>query len=131
MQVQFKFRFSEEHLLTSHLRYRHQVWWRPPFQGLKWVLATMISLLLIFAAYRGVPMLSAFFGAILSALLLGWSIDSWIIRKRFRKSPLHNDDIAFTFFEDGAHVVGQTSEVRIGWAAYPKARRFKDGMLLF
>jgi hypothetical protein len=135
MDAQYRFRFSEDHLLTSFLRYRQQVWWRRAFLGLKWFLAIPFALALALAVYAGSKGLAALFGgifgAVLGALLLGWRIDAWLIRKRFRKSPFHNDEIAFAMSESGSHVVGRDSEVRVGWTKFTRARRFEDGLLLF
>src|SRR5262245_24525218 len=101
MGIEYRFRFSEDHLLTSLLRYRQQVWWRRPFHVLKWVLAVPIGGLLILCAVNGQVVLSGVFGAVLGALLLGWPIDAWIIRKRFRKSPFHDDEIVFRLSDEG------------------------------
>lgn len=131
MHSHFHFCFSEDHLLTSFLRYRKQLWWRRLFSGLKWFLAAVLVALLALAVFMGSVILGGFVGAIVGALLLGWPIDAWLIRRRFRKSPFHNDDIAFVMSESGSHIVGRDSEVRIGWASFTKARRFADGLLLF
>jgi hypothetical protein len=135
MNVQYRFRFSEDHLLTSFLRYRQQVWWRRAFLGLKWVLIVPFAAVLGLAIYSGAKALAAIFGgvfgAILGALLLGWRIDAWLIRKRFRKSPFHDDEITFSISGDGSHVVGRDSDVRLGWSKFTRARRFPDGLLLF
>lgn len=131
MGTEYRFRFSEDHLLTSLLRYRQQIWWRRPFYGLKWVLAVLSALLLILCAVNGLVIPAGIFGAVLGALLLGWPIDAWITRRRFRKSPFHDDDITLSLSEEGSHVVGRNHEVRVGWDTYTKARRFKDGLLLF
>jgi hypothetical protein len=71
------------------------------------------------------------FAAIAGSLTLGWPIDAWVIKRRFRKSPYHNDEIALTLSEEGLHVVGRASETRLAWSNLTKARRFKDGLLLF
>lgn len=131
MQAVYRFRFSEDYLLASFLRYRRQVWWRRPFQALKWVLAIPSAAGMLVFAYMGFVVPAAIFGAILGSLLLGWPIDAWILRRRFRKSPYHNDEIAFTLSASGAHALGRTSEVRIDWQTFTKARRFDDGLLLF
>jgi len=135
MHAQYRFRFSEDHLLTSFLRYRQQLWWRRSFLGLKWVLAVPFAAALSFAVYGGAKVLAAvfggIFGAILGALLLGWRIDAWLIRRRFRRSPFHNDEITFSISGSGSHVVGRDSDVRIGWSTFTRARRFPDGLLLF
>jgi hypothetical protein len=131
MQAEYRFRFSEDHLLTSLLRFRQQVWWRKPFIGLKWILGLTFAIPLVIFVYKGIPALAGIFGAIVGALLLGWPIDAWIVRRRFRKSPFHDDEIVFSISERGSHVVGRNSETLVGWANFTKARRFKDGLLLF
>jgi hypothetical protein len=131
MSVEYRFRFSEDHLLTSILRYRQQVWWRRPFYGLKWVLAVLLGVLVAICVANGLPIPAGIFGGFLGILLIGWPIDSWIARRRFRKSPYHNDELTFYLSKDGVHIVGRDHEVRIGWSTYTKARRFKDGLLLF
>lgn len=88
-------------------------------------------MLLGLSIWKGLVVPSGVFGGILGMTLLGWPIDAWIARRRFRKSPFHNDEIVFALSEDGTHAVGLNSEVRAGWAVFTKARRFKDGMLLF
>jgi hypothetical protein len=127
----FHFRFSEEHLITSLLRHRQQVWWRIPFIGLKWFLAAVLGACLVLVVYLGYGTMAGVIGGILGVLLLGWPIDVWNMRRGFRKSPYHNDEITFSLSESGSQVVGRDSEVRIGWASYTKARRFGDGLLLF
>ncbi len=130
MPSHFHFHFSEDHLITSLLRHRQQIWWRRPFIGLKWLLATILGALLVLVVLKGAGALSGVLGGILGMLVLGWPIDVWLIRKRFRKSPFYNDEIAFSISESGVHVVGRDSEVRLGWVIFTRARRFSDGLLL-
>jgi hypothetical protein len=131
MDTVYRFRFTDEHLITSHLRYRQQVWWRRPFFVFKWLIAALAAMLLGVAAMAGSVVLGGIFGAILGVLLLGWPIDRWFMRNSFQKSPFRNSDITFSLSREGAHVVGTNEEVRVGWPIYTKARRFKDGLLLF
>lgn len=131
MHSHFRFCFSEDLLIASFLRYRKQLWWRQPFIGLKWILAAVLLALLGLAVLLGSVALAGIVGGIIGMLVIGWPIDAWLLRRRFRKSPFHNDDIAFALSDSGAHVVGRDSEVRIGWASFTKARRFADGLLLF
>lgn len=135
MHAQYRFRFSEDHLITSFIRFRQQARWRRVFLAVKWVVGVLLALLFAFAVYTGAQVPAAIFGgllgAVLGASLLGWRIDAWLIRKRFRKSPFHDDEITFSMSEAGAHVVGKDSEVHIGWSRFTRARRFPDGLLLF
>ena len=131
MHSRYNFQFSEEHLIASILRSRQQVWWRRPFIGSKWLLVGVCGIILIVVVLKGMVNVAGVIGGVLGILILGWPIDVLLIRKNFRKSPFHNDEIAFTLTEDGAHVVGRNSEVRVGWSSFTKARRFSDGLLLF
>ena len=135
MQPQYRFRFSEEHLLTSFLRYRQQLWWRKWFLGLKWVLAIPFAAVLGLAVYSGAKLLATvlggLFGMVLGGLTLGWRIDALLLRRRFRRSPYYNDDITYFLSEEGSRVLGRDSEVRIGWSSFTRARRYPDGLLLF
>ena len=131
MTAEYRFRYSEDYLLTSLMRYRQQTWWRRPFYTLKWILAVLLAVPLVFLAVNELFIPAGIVGAILGALFIGWPIDAWIARKNLRKSPLHNDEIAFSLSEEGSRLVGREHEVRVGWTLYTKARRFKDGLLLF
>lgn len=86
---------------------------------------------MLFAVSKGYGTLAGIVGCIPAILLVGWPIDKWFTRKRFRKSPFHNDDIAFSLSDNGVRIVGRNSEVKVGWVNFTKARRFKDGLLLF
>ena len=129
--IQYRFKFTDEFLLTASLRYRRQLWWRRPFHALKGTLAIVILGLGVLCAAFGSRWTLVAFAAFAGALTLGWPIDAWVIRRRFRKSPYRNDDIVFSLSEDGAHITGRDSEVRMGWSSFTKVRRFKDGVLLF
>jgi hypothetical protein len=131
MNAEYRFRFSEEHLLTSFTHHRQQAWWRRLFPVPKWVLTGAFCFAVVFAVYKGIPTLAGFSGGILGLLLLGRPIESWNMRRQFRRSPFHNDQIALTLSESGSHAVGLDSEVRIGWERFTKARRVKDGLLLY
>lgn len=130
MQVKYRCQFSEDHFLLSLLRYQQQVWWLRPFFEFKWLLVFLFGVPMVFFAYKGVPVLAAvFMGGI--ALSMSWPIHAWIIRRRFRKSPFHNEEIEFSLSASGTHAFSGNSEVRNSWAIYTGARRFKDGLMLF
>ena len=127
----YQFRFSEEHLLESHRRYRKQLWWRRPFHVAKGLLAIPIVALGAFCIAMGWILGSAIFGAVLGIMYLSWPIDAWIIRRRFRKSPYHNEDLTYELADSGVHVVGKQQDVRFTWELFTKSLRFRDGLLLF
>jgi len=76
------------------------------------------------ASTKGFPSWRSF------SLLLSAPAIARLALHRFRQSPFYNDEIDFSLSENGSHARGRHSEVRHGWEAYTKARRFKDGLLL-
>ncbi len=129
--AQYRFTFSEEFLIEANLRYRRQLPWRRPFYGIKGVLAFILLALGVFVAVAAKWWLLVPFAAFAGALFLGWPIDAWFLRRRFRKSPYHNDEISLTISDEGIHGAGRSSETRLNWSLITKARRFSDGLLLF
>ena len=83
MSAEYRFRFSEDHLLTSFARYRQQVWWRRPFQGVKWVLALLLGVFAVVCVVNGLGSLAGIFGGLVVLLVAGGPIDAWLIRTRF------------------------------------------------
>jgi hypothetical protein len=129
MGIEYRIHFSEEHLLTSIKRYGQLIWWRRPFfRAFTLLLAALLFALSVIYQFHQA---AVFFGAALVALPFTRPLDAWLVRRRFRRSPYHNDEVAFELSEVGAHSVGRNDEVRLSWAAFTKARRFKDGLLLF
>lgn len=126
MQITYRFQFSEDHLFTGFLRNLQQRWW----VRFKWPLALLFAVALVVSASEGIPALAAVF-AVGIALLLSAPAIARLALHRFRQSPFYNDEIDFLLSESGSHARGRNSEVRHGWEAYTKARRFKDGLLLF
>jgi hypothetical protein len=131
MPNQYKFTFSEEFLLTATLRYRQQLSWLRTFHRVKWPLLFVFMAYATFTAVVVDYSLLILFVFMAGALFLGWPIDAWLLRRRFRKSPYHNDQILLSLSDEGLHVVGLTSEIRLSWPVFTKARRFSDGLLLF
>ena len=129
--AQYRFTFSEEYLIEANLRFRRQLPWRRPFYGLKGVLAFILLALGAFVAVAAKWWLLVPFGAFAGALFLGWPIDAWLLRRRFRKSPYYNDEIALAISDEGIHGSGRSSETRLNWSIITKARRFSDRLLLF
>ena len=125
MQITYRFQFSQAHVLTGFLRNLQQVWW----VRFKWPLALLFALALAVCVYEGLPVLAVVF-AVGIALLLSAPAIARLALHRFRQSPFYNDEIEFSLSESGSHARGRHSEVRHGWEAYTKARRFKDGLLL-
>ncbi len=134
MNIEYRFNFSEEHLLTARLRRRQLISWLHRFDWFKRILVIPAALLLGFCIMRGLVVPSAILAWALAGMLMSWPLnawDTWLIRRRFRKSPYYGDEIVFAITENGTHAVGRNSEVRIGWASFTKARRFRDGTILF
>jgi len=131
MKAQYQFVFSEDFLVAANVRYRRQHPWHRFSHGVNGVLAFMLLALGAFFALMVKLWLVIPFGAIAGSLFLGQPIDAWILRRRFRKSPYYNDAISLTLSDEGFLGVGRTSEARLQWPVFTKARRFSDGLLLF
>ena len=131
MDAVYQFQFSESHLLESFLRYRKTLWWRRPFHAAKGVLAIVVAALGVLCVWVGFVLGAGIFGAVLGIMYLAWPIDSWVLRRRFRRSPYHNDQITYRVSAEGMHVSGRDHEMRMDWNVFTKARRFRDGLLLF
>lgn len=133
--AEFRSRYDETFLLTALSRHRRQLWWRGPYDGVRWSLAAVMVLLTAVAAYSGalIPsvVLGGFAGALLGAILLGDPIDAWIVKNRLRKSPFHNNDLTFRLAPEEIHITGNNEDARLKWSAFSKARRFPDGLLLY
>jgi hypothetical protein len=131
MNEHYRFTFSEDYLIAANLRYRQQVAGRRWFFTLKWFLGAVLLALGALCAVFAARWLFVAFGAIAGSLLLGWPIDKWLMKRRLRKSPVWNDNVAFTFSGEGVYVTTRDSESKIAWSGFTKARRFRDGLLLF
>ncbi|MCB1824032.1 MAG: YcxB family protein [Candidatus Competibacteraceae bacterium] len=131
MEATYKFRFSEDHLLAAMCKYREQIWWRRPFTKHRWSLAALAAIGLACCIYFGSVIGSGAFGGVIGATVLGWPIDAWIIRRRFRKSPYHDDEVSITLSNEGFRAIGKTTNLEVQWSTYTKAWRFRDGLLLF
>lgn len=133
--AEFRVRYDERYLLSGISRHRRQLWWRGPYDLLRWSLAALMALLTGIAFYAGAFMptvvLGGFTGALLGAILLGDPIDAWILKRRLRKSPFHNNDLVFRLSSTEIHASGNNEDTHLKWAAFSKARRFSDGLLLY
>ena len=133
--AEFRVRYDETYLICAFARHRRQLWWRGPYDVVRWSLAVVMGVLTGIAVYGGalIPavILGGFTGALLGAILLGDPIDAWLIKRRLRKSPFHNNDLVFRLTADEIHVVGNNEETHLKWSAFSKARRFPDGLLMY
>lgn len=131
MEVNYIFRYTTEHLLTSMLRYREQTWWRRPFVKYRWPLVALFGICAIGAVSYKFQILTIVTIGVIGALVLGWPIDSWLASNRFKKSPYYNDDLTVELSEEGFNSAGGNNKINLTWDAFTKARRFPDGLLLF
>lgn len=131
MSTYYTFKYTNNHLITSMERYRQQLWWRRPFIVYRWpiVITCLVSLPVSFHFHLKIVFILT--GAALGALLLGWPIDKWNTKHRFKKSPYYNDELVITLSDDGFQAKGTNNEVKLNWNAFTKAVRFSDGVMLF
>jgi hypothetical protein len=131
LNADFQFCFSEDHLITSFLRHEQQNKWLRPIRKAKWSLGLLLIAATVLAVLAGFGSLGAASGAMFVILFIGRPIELWQSCRRFRKSPFHNDEVAFSLSDGGAHIRGNSSELKVGWPIFTKARRFEDGLLLY
>jgi hypothetical protein len=131
MSSEYHFRFSEDFLLEASSRYRKQLWWFNPFRVVRWASVIPLMFLTAWCFFYGLSVPAIILSVVIFVFFLGPAIDPWLVRRRFRKSPYHDDDILLTISDEGVTVIGRTSESRLKWASFTKARRFSDGLLLF
>ncbi len=133
--AEFRVRYDEQYLLSAISRHRRQLWWRGAYDLLRWSLAAVMALLTGIVFYSGAFMpsvvLGGFTGALLGSILLGDPIDAWILKRRLRKSPFHNNNLVFRVSPTDIHASGNNEDTHLKWTAYSKARRFSDGLLLY
>lgn len=131
MEAEYKFRFTDDFLVEAVKRHRSSVWWRSPFVGAKWVLAVACAFLMWIAVTNDIEWLTILFGGLIGALVLGWPIDVLILRYRFRQSPFRGSEVSIVLDEKGIHTFQEQGETNLSWRAFTKARRLKDGFLLY
>lgn len=127
--AQYRFKFSDEFRTAASRRYQRAR--GAIFAERSWAIA------IIFLAVGAAGVLAdeswlmvpCVIGA--GLIVLAWSLRGPAARRRFRSSPYRNDDVMFLLSEEGVHITGRHSEMRLGWPLLTKAVRFGDGLLLF
>ena len=131
MEAIYKFRVSEDYLLSAMRKYREQNWWYRPFTKYRWIIAAISVTGIICCIYYGSILGAGVFGGVLGATILDWPIAAWSIRMRLRKSPFHDDEVSVTLTSEGLRTIGKASLSEAQWSTFTKVRRFPDGLLLF
>jgi hypothetical protein len=129
--VVYKIQFTEEFLVEATRRYRDQLWWRAPFIGFKWLLALALVGLFTICVVAEIYWVAFIFSVIIGSLTPGWPIDRALIRHQFRKSPYCGSDVTIQMDNDGFRASQDQGNVDLRWNAFTKARRLKNGILLF
>ena len=78
------------------------------------------------------------FAVVVGLILLAWplvtlgfvQLTKWGIVQRFRSNSDFDGEVMTVLSEEGIEARGRYSQSTIGWAAYPSAARFSDGILL-
>jgi hypothetical protein len=131
MDAEYRFQFTEDFLLEAFAHYRRQISWYRWLQLMKGVCALITAVLVGIAIFAKAWGVAAVLASFLILILVAHRIDAWLARRRFRKSPYHNDHVVLRLTERGVEVTGKTTENRLSWATFTKVRRFADGLLLF
>jgi len=131
VSIEYRFRCSDEFFAAAFAKYRKQLWWYGAFRLLKFIAALLLLGFAAFFALRHRFFAATGYLAIALLLVLAPRLDAWLLRRRLRKSPYHNDDAVVRISDEGVSVRGRSSEVRMDWSVITKARRFADGLMLF
>ncbi|HEX6396427.1 MAG TPA: hypothetical protein VFZ95_03310 [Steroidobacteraceae bacterium] len=131
MQANYRFRFDLDHLVRSTQRYQQTSAILRGWSVLRYVIAIPIAALAWFCWLIRENTVASLCTAAVISLLFTWPLQKLAMRYRFRKSPFGNEDVTVGFDHEGVHVKGSLQDTRLTWAVYTRARRFKDGMLLF
>ena len=131
MEATYRFCFSEDHLVESHRRFQQRSSWRRLFFTLRWAFSLLMGGLFALMVYQQQRWAALFFAAAFGAVAFGGPIETWLIRRRFRKSPFLDEELTFVFSEVDVHVCGPNQDTRMSWALYTHACQFADGVLLF
>lgn len=127
----YRFQFDEEFLIECFRKYRRQHGTRFIILAIKLVAGPPLLALAVFCAWESNWKMAILpFGLVL-AMFGGHLIDYWLIKRRFRKSPYWNDNVAVSVTADGINAVGSRSDTKFAWTVITRARRFANGFLLF
>ena len=129
--AEYRFRFSEQHLVTTVTRFRQQArsrLWQLPVKMLCFI---GMSVLFAFSLYNLILMPSVVLGVLIALLALGPRLDYWFMKRRFRRSPFYNNEMHISLTPNGYAASSTYSRVEVAWGALTKARRFPDGFLVF
>ena len=127
----FEFTFSESFLVEMFRQYRRSRKLARYVTLFKVVLGLclvgVIAVCLFARTFPGACVISLF----LALLVFSPRIDEWLVTKRFRKSPYHNERVRIQLSPDGLLVQCTKSTSQLGWTVFTGARRFEEGFLLF
>ena len=91
------------------------------------ILVGLVAFCLSFRAYGS----AATLGVFLVLLIVGRRLDERVNQWRLRKSPFFNESIRIELYEDEVRLITSKSKSQAIWSVFTKARRFKDGFMLF
>lgn len=130
MPAVYEFRFSERFLIEAFRRFwRHKrnSW----FSAIRLVSVALLGGFAALFIVIGNWWLALFFALLIVGAFQARRLDEWLIRRRFRKSPYHQDSVRAEVTDDGLWAKGTRSETKLTWMAITRAVRCQDGWLLF
>lgn len=129
MPAVYEFRFSEEFLVEAFRRFwRHKR--SRTFSAIRLVSVAFLGAFVVLFIVIGAWWLALFFALLMVGAFQGRRLDEWLIRRRFRKSPYHDDSVRAEVTDDGLWAKGTKSESKLTWEAITRAVRCRDGWLL-
>jgi hypothetical protein len=129
--ARFEFAWDEAYSLTCWKRRRQATWWVPVF------LAIRVLGILVMLAIAGLALEEGDWTVAVLVLLaavffaLSPAIDTVLLRRRARKSPLFGELFDVTLLSDGYAARSPRTETTISWESFTRAVSFPDGDLVY
>lgn len=129
--AEYRVRVDEGFLNQAYRRYRNQYGTRYLTVTLRFITSIVSVALAAYGIAHRMWWLPILIAALFFIALGCHLFMYWFRRRTFRKSPHKNEDLVIMVTADGLHSIGTKSDIKLIWAAFNKARRFSDGILLF
>ena len=90
-----------------------------------------LGLLLAVGVFADSAIMTGIFAFFIALLIAGPAFDTWLAKRRFRKSPFYNSNVTVRLSGSGYFGEDANSRTELSWAAFTDGSRFPDGFLLF
>jgi hypothetical protein len=123
--------FTSDFLVEAFQRYRRQHRGRSVILAIRLLAFPVLALVALALFWQGDIAEGLYFAAFIVFLFFAHHIDSWLIRRTFRKSPYRDDHLTIEFSEAGFHTHSPIQDTKLQWSVFTRVTHFRDGFLLF